>query len=262
MKPLFLSLTLVALILNAHQANAADYVAYAGSWNQHYKGDLIDEDGRKDVKSQLAIKNSSSLEAGVTWFGQDGWIPNVRLGVFQIKGSGRNTLSEPSVLDLLDIAIDTSTGSADVRTEIDYLTWSSNFFYGFRWKGVVFEVGGALNLVDGTVEADVDYDAVAEAAGRTDERRKNTTLSIIPTGYGAASRQLNDWLSLSINFYGASTGKDGVGQYSLALEAAPDKRITVVAGYRAQVVDFFDEDKQTGLDVNIAGLFGGVAYQF
>lgn len=256
------AVSLCGLFLASNAAIASSYTAYVGGWNQHYSGDLIDQDGTKDVESELRIEKSGNLEAGIIWFGQDGWIPNVRLTIFQIQASGFNTLSESESLDLLGIPIVTATGSADVATDIDYLIWSSNFFYGLEWNGFDFELGATLNFVDGVIEADVDYDAVAEGSGRVDERRRNATQSVIPTGYAGASRKLNEWISLHMHLYAASTGTDSVGQYSIALEADWDYDISLIAGYRAQTVDFFDEDNNTGLDVTIAGLFGGVSYQF
>lgn len=262
MKNSALVVSLFALLLNVNPVNAADYSAYLGLWNQNYSGQLIDADGAKDVESQLKIGSSANLEAGITWYGQNGWVPNIRLSVFQIQSNGRNTLRQANPLDLLEIPIDSSTGSADVRTKIDYLIWSSHFFYGLQWKGIDFEVGATLNFVDGAIDADVDYDTVAEAAGRVDERRRSRTQSIIPTGYGSASKTINDWLSLHAKLYGASTGTDGVGQYSIAFQAQRSDGLALLGGYRSQSVDFFDEDKNTGLDVTIAGLFAGLSYTF
>ena len=119
-----------------------------------------------------------------------------------------------------------------------------------------------MNYVDGTIVADVDYDATAELAGRVDERRRSNTRSLIPTAFGSASKVLNHWLSVHLNLYGASTGTDGVGQYSLALEAEWDYNLTAIGGYRSQRIDFYDEENETGLDVTIKGLFGGVRYNF
>jgi hypothetical protein len=262
MKSFNLAISLFGLLLCSSSVNASYYSGYLGVWSQHYSGDLIDDEGPKDVESQLQIEDRANFEAGLIWHGQDGWIPNIRLSVFQIQASGRNTISQAGSFDLLGIPVVTATGSADVSTQIDYLIWGSNFFYGLPWRGIDFEIGGTLNFIDGIVEADVDYDATAEAAGRVDEQRRNTTQSIVPTAYGAARKKLNDWLTLHLHLYGASTGTDSVGQYSIALQAESVYGLTLLGGYRSQHVDFFDEDKSTGLDVTIAGLFAGLSYNF
>jgi hypothetical protein len=262
MKSFNLAISLCSLLLCSIGVNASNYSSYLGVWSQHYSGDLIDDEGRMDVESQLHIEDRANFEAGLIWHGQDGWIPNLHLSVFQIQASGRNTISQASSFGLLGIPVATTTGSANVSTQIDYLIWGSNFFYGLPWRGIDFEIGGALNFIDGIVEANVDYDTTAEAAGRVDEQRRSTTQSIVPTAYGAARKKLNDWLTLHLHFYGASTGTDSVGQYSIALQAESAYGLTLLGGYRSQRVDFFDEDKSTGVDVTIAGLFTGLSYNF
>lgn len=249
-------------VLASFNLNAASYSAYTGVWNQHYSGDVVDRDGRTDVQSQLGIQGNANYEAGVVWHGQDGWTPNIRFGVFEMNASGKSTQSESVTTTFLGIPTGSTTGSADIRSEIDYLVWSSNFFYDVPWRGILFEVGGVINYVDGAVEADVDYDESAEATGNVDERRRNSTKSIIPTAYGSMSAQFNNWVGVGINLYGASAGSDRVRQYSISLVAKPTQKLRLTGGYRSQKIDFVDEDEGTGLDITIAGLFGRVSYQF
>lgn len=262
MKTLYQSVVFCGLFAITTVGNAGAFTLYAGGWQQSISGDLIDVDGPKDVDSDLNIEDETNLEASITWHGQKGWVPNVRLGVFQIKASGSNTISQSGSFDLLGIPIITATGSADVATHIDYSIWNSTFFYGFKWRMFDLEAGATLNYVDGTVDATVDYDATAETAGRVDEQRHRETQSIVPTAYAAAHTQLADWLGLRLNLYGATTGSDSVGQLSLVFDANIGEGYRLYGGYRTQAIDFFDEEKDTGLDVIINGLFGGLSFSF
>lgn len=232
-----------------------------GVWEQSYSGDLIDVDGPKDTESDLALGDQQHFEASISWATQSGWIPNIRLGVFDIKTNGVNTISEAGSFDLLGIPVVTATGSADVSTRVDYRIWNSLFFYRFPWKGFDFEIGATLNYVDGTVVADVDYDSTAELSGRVDEQRKTNTETFIPTGYAAVRKAVSPWLALRANFYGATTGEDSVGQLSLLAEVKLGQDWLFYGGYRTQAIDFYDETKQTGLDVRVKGPTVGLVWR-
>lgn len=260
MKTIPLLAALASLFLSI-PALAAPTSIGVGVWEQTYSGDLIDVDGPKDTESDLALTDQQHFEASISWATQSGWIPNIRLGVFDIKTNGVNTISEAGSFDLLGIPVVTATGSADVSTRVDYRIWNSLFFYRFPWKGFDFEIGATLNYVDGTVVADVDYDSTAELSGRVDEQRKTNTETFIPTGYAAVRKAVSPWLALRANFYGATTGEDSVGQLSLLAEVKLGQDWLFYGGYRTQAIDFYDETKQTGLDVRVKGPTVGLVWR-
>lgn len=262
MSGLLKGLIFLAFSFATSSAYAFAVTAYGGTWQQSFSGDLIDKDGPKDVESTLDIQDNWNLEAGVTFQTQDGWIPNFRLGVLEIGAKGRNTVSENGSLDILGIPVVTGTGSADIFTEIDYLVWHSGIHYDFKYERFDLQAGVTLNYVDGSVTADVDYDATAEGAGRTDERRENSTQSVIPTLYAAARTRLDYWLFLNLRAYGATTGDDGVGQVAISFEADLGDGVLLHGGYQHQTVDFYDEETETGLDVTVKGPFAGISYRF
>lgn len=237
MKTLLLVLSLF-LVANTALADALGVRVSGGMWSYEPTGDIRNSASTSDnfsLKNDLGMQDDDVFQGFLYFEHPVPIIPNIRLGITDLKLTGNGTLSAGKTWDGIPIT------SGAVNSNVDLSHTDIGLYYEIWDTGFDFDLGLNVKLFDGTVYiADDNSNSATTSFNET-----------IPMLYGHVGIPLVAGFSIAGDISYISYDGDKFSDTLLRVRWVSDFMLGVELGYRSLMIDYTDGNEFA--DVKVKG---------